>query len=227
MKKIKFIEKTFDHPIPAVDIVIFTIDNEKLKVLLIKMKKTPYEKCWAAPGGLVRTEESIDKAAKRSLFDKTGVKDIFLEQLYTFGKVNRDPFGRVVSIAYYALIPSKGIKLKTTDEYDGVEWFGIKDLPDLAYDHKEIINLAIKRLQAKLEYTNIVCNLLPKEFTMREMQKVYEIILNRKFDKRNFQKKIHSLGMIKKTDKKTAGDAYRPATLYTFIEKKQKIIQIL
>ena len=227
MKKIKFVEKTFAHPIPAVDIVIFTVYQEKLKVLLIKMKKAPYEKCWAAPGGLVRTEESVDKAAKRSLFDKIGVKDIFLEQLYTFGKVNRDPFGRVVSVAYYALIPSKGIRLKTTKEYGGVEWFDIKKLPDLAYDHKEIINLAIKRLQAKLEYTNIICNLLPKEFTMREMQKVYEIILSRKFDKRNFQKKIHSLGMIKKTDKKTIGDAYRPAALYTFIEKKQKIIQIL
>ncbi|MEA1963468.1 MAG: NUDIX domain-containing protein [Patescibacteria group bacterium] len=227
MAKIKFVEKTFAHPIPAVDIVIFTIEQEKLKVLLIKMKKVPYEKCWAAPGGLVRTEESVDLAAKRSLFDKTGVKDIFLEQLYTFGRVDRDPFGRVISVAYYALIPSKGIKLKTTEEYSRVEWFDIKNLPDLAYDHKEIISLAIKRLQAKLEYTNIICNLLPKEFTISELQKVYEIILNRKLDKRNFQKKIHSLGMIKKIDKKTTGDAYRPAALYTFIEKKQKIIQIL
>lgn len=227
MKKIKFVEKSFEHPIPAVDVAIFTVDEEELKVLLIKMKKKPFKDCWAAPGGLVRTEESVDQAAKRSLYSKTGVKNVFLEQLYTFGRIDRDPFGRVVSVAYFALIPSKGLSLKTTEEYGGVEWFRVNKLPKLAYDHKEIIEMAADRLRAKLEYTNIVCNLLPKEFTMTEMQKTYEIILGRKLDKRNFRKKIMSLNLIKKTNKKTIGEAHRPASLYKFIKKSPQVVQML
>lgn len=223
----KFVEKSFDHPIPAVDIALFTIDEDRLKVLIIKMKKKPFENHWALPGGLVRTEESVDEAAERVLNAKTGVKRIFLEQLYTFGRLDRDPFGRVVSIAYFALISSKGLHLKTTEDYGGVEWHDASALPKMAYDHKEMVKMAVSRLRAKLEYTNIVCNLLLKEFTMGELLKAYETVLGRKLDKRNFQKKILALKLVKKTGKETEGNAHRPAVLYEFIDKSPKIIQIL
>ena len=219
--------KNFKFAVTAVDIVIFTIKDEELKVLLIKMKKEPFTKMWAVPGGLVKVDESLDFSAKKHLFNKTGVKDIYLEQLYTFGEVERDPLGRVISTAYFALIPGDGLELKTTEEYEDVQWFSIKDLPKLAYDHKEIISKAERRLKAKLSYTNIVYGLLPSEFTLTELQKTYEIILGETIDKRNFRKKILSLNLIKKTDKQTVGESSRPAAYYKFIKRTPQIIEIL
>lgn len=221
------IQKKYRFAVIAVDVVIFTIREGKLQVLLIKMKKKPYKRHWAAPGGLIKGRESLKDAAERLLREKAGVKNVYLEQLYAFGDPDRDPFGRVVSVAYYALIPSRGLLLKTTKDYSDVRWFPVKKLLRLAYDHKEIIETAAKRLQAKLGYTNIVCNLLPKEFALGELQKTYEIILGRKLDKRNFQKKIFSLKLIKKTDKKQRGAANRPASLYSFAARKLKIAEIL
>jgi len=211
----------------ATDVVILTVINGQLKILLIKMKKAPFAGCWAAPGGLVKPNESVEASAKRHLQNKTGMKNVYLEQLYTFGQVNRDPFGRVVSVAYFALIPGTGLKLKTTREFKDVKWFLVDDLPKLAYDHKKMVECAINRLRAKLEYTNIVYSLLPNEFSLSELQKTYEIILGRKLDKRNFRKKILSLNLIVKTRKKTVGEAYRPAILYRFIKKSPQIIEIL
>lgn len=223
----KDLNKKYKYPVIATDVVILTVDENELKVLLIKMKKKPYEDCWAMPGGLVGGDESVDDAAKRQLFTKAGIKNVFLEQLYTFGEVDRDPFGRVISVSYFALISSVGINLKTAEEYEDIQWFSVDNLPKLAYDHKKIIKCAVERLRAKLEYTNIVYSLLPVEFTMREMQKAYEIILDKKLDKRNFRKKIFSLNLIKNIGKKTAGDTNRPAELYKFIKKSPQIVQIL
>jgi len=152
---------------------------------------------------------------------------LYLEQLYTFGGVNRDPFGRVVSVAYIGMLPTSEIKTKTTEEHKKIEWFSVDKLPLLAYDHKKILKLAISRLQSKLEYTNIICNLLPEEFTLTEMQKAYEIILKKELDKRNFRKKIDSLNFIKETGINTVGGAHRPAKLYKFINKKVQNIEIL
>lgn len=211
----------------ASDVVIFTVKEEKLNILLIKMKKKPYADYWAAPGGLVKPEESVDGAARRLLSDKTGVKNVYLEQLYTFGEVNRDPFGRVVSVSYFALIPSDGVRLKTTEEYADVKWFPIDKLPKLAYDHKKIIDYAFQRLKSKLEYTNVVYSLLPEEFTLGELQKMYEIILGRDLDKRNFRKKIFSLSLVEKTGHREIGISHRPAELYSFKNKKLEIIQII
>ncbi|MFA6588595.1 MAG: NUDIX domain-containing protein [Patescibacteria group bacterium] len=203
----------------ATDVVIFTLKQGELQVLLIKMKKQPFEKCWAAPGGLVKPMESVEAAARKQLALKTGVKNIYLEQLYTFGEVKRDPFGRVVSVAYFALIPSDSVTLHTTKEYADVRWFPVKKLPALAYDHAKIIDTAVRRLQSKMGYTNIVCNLLPKAFSLSELQGVYEIILNKHFDKRNFRKKILSLKLVKPMGKKREGEANRPAQLYTFANR--------
>jgi 8-oxo-dGTP diphosphatase len=221
------IRKKYKFAVMAVDVVIFTIKEGKLMALLIQMKKKPFAGMWAAPGGLIKGAESLDNAAKRLLLEKAGVKNVYLEQLYAFGEPNRDPFGRVVSVAYFALIPSRGIILKTTKDYADVRWFPVKKLPKMAYDHKQIVETATKRLQAKLGYTNIVYSLLPKEFVLTEMQKTYEIILGKKMDKRNFRKKIFSLKLVKKTAKKQQGEANRPANLYKFVDRKPKIVEIL
>lgn len=222
------IVQKYKHAVIATDVVILTVEEGKLKVLLIKMKKKPFAGMWACPGGLVDGSESVDASAKRILREKSGVGNIYLEQLYTFGRVDRDPFGRVVSVAYFALIPEGSrLKVKTTDEYEDISWFDANDLPRLAYDHKEIIECALARLRAKLEYTNIVYSLLPEEFTLTEMQKVYEEILNKKIDKRNFRKKILSLGLVKKTGKTTLGRVSRPAELYKFKQKSMKVVEIL
>lgn len=215
----------FKHPIAAIDVIIFTVDNSKLKVLLIKMKKSPFLNHWACPGGLVQIDESIEDSAKRQLKEKAGVANVYLEQLYTFGDVNRDPFGRVISVSYFALAPSKNLVLRTTKEYGGVEWFPINKLPLLAYDHKNVIKYALQRLRYKVEYTNVVWSLLPKEFTLSELQKIYEIILDKKLDKRNFRKKFLSLKILKKAGTKKYA-AHRPAELYTFKSHKPEIIKI-
>ncbi len=211
----------------ATDVVILTIEDNLLKVLLIEMKKRPYSKHWALPGGLVQPNESLDKAANRHLAEKAGVKDAYLEQLYAFGDVDRDPFGRVVSVAYMALVASSGLKLKTTKEYVDVKWFSINRLPLLAYDHKKIIAYAIARLRAKLEYTNIVYSLLPTEFTLSSPQNIYEIICGKKMDKRNFRKKLLSLGLIRAQGRKERGRANRPPELYSFTKRSPQIVQIL
>lgn len=223
----KKITKKYTFAVIAIDVVVFTVQKDELKVLLIKMKKEPFMNMWAAPGGLVKATESIDEAAERILKEKGGIKNVYLEQLYAFGDVDRDPYGRVVSIAYFALISSEGIKPQTSKEYQDITWFGVKELPQLAYDHKEVIDHAVRKLQEKIGQTNIVYTLLPKEFTLTELQKMYELILGKKLDKRNFRKKILSLGLVAKSKKKKLGEANRPAVMFRFIKKVPQMINIL
>lgn len=220
-------EKKYLHTVIASDIVIFTIDNDQLKVLLIKMQKHPFGGQWAAPGGLVGPEESIDIAAKRHLLEKTGIRDIYMEQLFTFGEVERDPFGRVASVSYFALLPSgnKTHMIQTSSEYIDIRWFNVQHLPELAYDHKEMIHVAVERLQGKLGYTNIICNLMPKGFPLRDLKKAYEIILNKELDKGNFRRKIMSLDIIEDSGEKTLSPSGPRASLFQFKEKTLKIIQ--
>lgn len=220
--------KKYQFAVIATDVVILTIQNNELKVLLIRMKKAPFTGKWAAPGGLVASDESVDDSAERHLVEKAGLKNVYMEQLYTFGKVSRDPFGRVVSVAYSALIPPDAkVKIATTQEYQDIAWFPVKHLPPMAYDHKEIIAYAIERLKSRIEYTNIVYGLMPKEFTLGELQDVYELILGRKLDKRNFRRKISSAQMIKELDKKREGEANRPATLYVFTTRKPQNVEMI
>ena len=219
--------RKYKFAVIAADVVIFAVHNGSLQVLLIKMKKNPFNGMWACPGGLVKPSESVENAAKRHLAQKTGVKDVYLEQLYTFGKPDRDPFGRVVSVAYMALLSSSAVLLKTTPEYAEVRWFPINKLPRLAYDHKEIIDYGVKRLRAKLGYTNIAYSLLAKKFTLSELQKIYEIILGKKLDKRNFRKKIKAVNIVKRIREKKLGGANRPAELYEFKSRRPQIIEVL
>ena len=180
------------------------------------------------PGGMVNPDESVEDSVKRHLLNKAGVKDVYLEQLYAFGEVERDPFGRVVSIAYLALVPdSQRIKLMTTGSYEGISWHPISQLPELAYDHQKIVDYSIERLKAKIGYTNVIKELLPEDFTFNQLMGAYELILGKKLDKRNFSKKIIALKLIKPTKNKSVGGAHRPALLYKFTSKDLKIIEIL
>jgi len=206
----------------TVDIVIFTIKNDDLQVLLVKRKMAPFKDQWAIPGGFVRKEESLKNAARRELEEETGVKDVYLEQLYTFGKPKRDPRGRIVTVAYYALISSNRIikPIAKTDVYEA-DWHSMYHLPKkLAFDHDHILDYALQRLRYKLEYTTVGFQLLPKKFTLTELQKVYEIILNKKLDKRNFRKKIASLNVLIALNETKMEGAHRPARLHSFKEKK-------
>lgn len=220
-------QKQFEHAIVAVDVVIFTILDKQLSVLLLELKELPNIDKWALPGGLVKIDENCDQAVARHLQEKANVSDIYTEQLYTFSDVDRDPSGRVISVSYYTLAPEGKLHPQTTSRYKSIALHRISQLPDLAYDHKAIIDTALARLRSKIEYTNIVYSLLPKEFTLTQLQSTYEIILGRPLDKRNFRKKILSLGLVKSLDRSTIGMAHRPAQLYAFVSHKPTFANIL
>ena len=207
---------TYRYPHPAVttDIVIFTIRQDELKVLLIKRALPPHRNQWALPGGFIKLDESLEEGAKRELEEETGVTGVYLEQLYTFGRPDRDPRERVINVAYLALIPSDELEPKAASDAENVSWFGLKELPDLAFDHKEILKMAHERLIAKLDYSTIGLQFMPKIFTLSELQHVFEVILGEKIDKRNFRKRILSLNLIKETGKERKAGAHRPAKLY-------------
>jgi 8-oxo-dGTP diphosphatase len=214
-------------PAVAVDVAIFTVLGGELKVVLVKVKKRSYAGMWALPGGIIRSDESLEQAAYRELAEKTGLRNVYLEQLYTFGDVERDRTRRAVSTVYFALVNAEGPKLKTTEKYAGIEWFSVKRLPRLAYDHAGVIQYAVKRLRWKLEYTNVAWSLLPKTLTLTELQTVYEAILGKKLDKRNFLKKILSLKLLAPTGKMKRSGAHRPAELHRFKTRKPVIVKVL
>jgi 8-oxo-dGTP diphosphatase len=218
--------KDYDKPSVTVDIVIFTMQNNELKVLLIKRGLEPFKDKWAIPGGFVRMNESLEDAAIRELKEETGVKDVYLEQLYSFGNPKRDPRGRVITISYMALINSEKIKLKAATDVSAVQWFSIKNIPNLAFDHKKILDYSLKRLKWKFEYTTVAFSLLPKEFTLGEVQNIYEVVFNQQFDKRNFSKKILSLNILKEEAIKR-DVSHRPPQLYSLKPGTREIIEII
>jgi len=181
----------------------------------------------ALPGGFVMENETLQEAAHRKLAEETSVKNVYLEQLYTFSEVKRDPRGRTISCAYIALMSRENITLKAWSDASEVRFFDVKKLPKLAFDHKKIVEYAIQRLKRKMEYTNVAQYILPKKFTLRQLQDVYETILDQQIDVRNFRKKIDKLGLVKETGEKEIGVQYRPAKLYNFIDKNLKIVEIL
>ena len=207
---------SYEYPHPAVttDIVIFTIRQHELKVLLIKRAMPPHQGEWALPGGFVDLDESLEKAARRELEEETGVSGVYLEQLYTFGQPDRDPRERVITVAYYALIPTDTVEIRAATDAEGVSWFGMHELPDLAFDHQEILAMAHRRLVDKLDYSTIAFQFMPERFTLSELQQVYELILGEPLDKRNFRKRILSLGLVRETGKERKAGAHRPAKLY-------------
>ena len=204
----------------AVDVVLFTIQGGTLKVLLVKRQQPPYRGAWALPGGIVGPEESVDDAALRELQEETNIGNIYLEQLYTFGDPSRDPRGRVITVAYYALVNWQQFQLKARQRVSEAHWFPVKRLPELAFDHRRIVDYALERLRNKLNYTTIGFQLLPKEFTLTELQGAYEVILGQRLDKRNFRRKMLQLNILEGTKEFKASGRQRPARLYTFTEPK-------
>ncbi len=211
------------------------MDERKVKILLVRRARKPFVGQWILPGGAVYNDESVDAAARRELKEKTGLKNIYpvrnrtqtqapaisngvyLEQFHVFGKPKRDPRKRMVAIAYLALVDRNKVSvLQKTPKTLNAAWHDIEKLPGLAFDHGEIIKEAVKKLRKKLIDSNIALALLPKQFTLPELQRLYEIILGREIDRRNFRRKFLKLGLIKKTDKKTVGTLYRPANYYSF-----------
>ena len=204
----------------AVDCVVFGLDETDLKLLLIKRAIEPFQGCWALPGGFVQTGESLVEAAKRELREETGLKGFFLEQLYTFGDLNRDPRERVVTVAYYALVNLRDHLPRAASDASGAAWFDIQDLPKLAFDHGRIIDTGLARLKGKVRYQPIGFELLPAKFTLSELQRLYETILERSLDKRNFRKKVVQLGVLDETDEVQEDVAHRAARLYRFNRKR-------
>jgi 8-oxo-dGTP diphosphatase len=207
---------SYDYPHPAVtvDIVIFSVRDQQLKLLLIRRAGAPYRGKWALPGGFINLEESLDTAARRELEEETGVGGVYLEQLYTYGRPDRDPRERVITVAYYALVPSERLRLQAASDAEAVGWFSLDELPALAFDHEEIVEMAHQRLVAKLDYSTIAFQFLGDEFTLGELQAIYEIILREDLDKRNFRKWALALDQVEETGNLRREGAHRPARLY-------------
>jgi 8-oxo-dGTP diphosphatase len=213
---------TYDYPRPAVttDCVIFGFDGHDLNILLIERGIEPYKGRWALPGGFVKMDESTEEGALRELEEETGVKNVFIEQLYTFSDPDRDPRGRVISVAYFALVKSTGINVVGGDDASAARWFPIHEIPSLAFDHDMILRVAHQRLKAKIRYQPIGFELLNEDFTIPELQSLYEAVLDVQFDRRNFNRKIVSLDILIPLDKKDSGVPHRGARYFKFDNQK-------
>ncbi len=218
---------TYEYPRPAltVDCVVFGLDEGDLKVLLIRRALEPFAGKWALPGGFVRMEESLDDAARRELHEEAGIRPGHLEQLYSFGEPKRDPRGRVVTVAYFALVKLTEHEVHAASDAREAAWFSVWDTPKLAFDHAEILSVALQRLKGKVRYQPIGFELLPPKFTLTQLQRLYEVVLERPLDKRNFRKKILSFEFLEELDEVEQDVSHRAARLYRFDSKKYKQLE--
>lgn len=217
---------TYEYPRPAltVDCVVFGFDEAELKVLLIQRGLEPFKGRWALPGGFVRVDETLENAARRELEEEAGLKQVFLEQLYTFGAVKRDPRDRVVSVAYYALVKLAAHQTKAATDAADAQWFPISQTPKLAFDHADIMATALARVKAKVRYEPIGFELLPPKFTLSQLQRLYEAVLEVELDKRNFRKKVLSYDLLVALKEQQLTGRHRPAQLFRFdVEKYEKL----
>lgn len=212
---------TYEYPRPAltVDCVVFGLDENELEVMLIRRGLEPFAGRWALPGGFVHLDETLEEAARRELEEETGLRKVYLEQLFTFGALDRDPRERVVTVAYYALVKLSDHKIRAATDAADAAWFSLGDLPDLAFDHAHILEVALERLKGKVRYQPIGFELLPKKFTLTQLQRMYEIILDRPLDKRNFRKKILGMDLLIELDEVQKDVAHRAARLYKFDDR--------
>ncbi len=215
------------HRSPAltVDSVVFGLDDEGLAVLLVQRDLPPFEGCWALPGGYVRLGEGLEDAARRELEEETGLRGVFLEQLYTFGDPRRDPRGHTVTVAYYALVNIRDHRVRAATDARDASWFRVGDAPPLAFDHGHIVEVALERLKGKVRYRPVGFELLPRRFTLSQLQHLYETILQTPLDKRNFRKKVLRLGLLVDTGKREQGVPRRPARLYRFDKRKYRALE--
>jgi 8-oxo-dGTP diphosphatase len=217
---------TYEYPRPAltVDCVVFGLDleAEDLKVLLIQRKGEPFAGKWAFPGGFTEMDETLEESAKRELLEETGISELYLEQLYTFGDPGRDPRGRTVSVAYYALVKMSDHVPRAADDASAAAWHSVGRPPRLAFDHAKILKVAVARLRAKVRYQPIGFELLPAKFTLGQLQRLYEIVLERPLDKRNFRKKVLGLDVLIELGETEQGVAHRAGKLYRFDEGRYR-----
>ena len=213
------------RPSVTVDCVVFGLDDEGLKVLLIQRAGRPYKGRWALPGGFVEIDEPLDTAARRELAEEAGLRDVFLEQLYTFGDPGRDPRGRVITVAYFALVSLADHEIRAASDARRVAWFGLSDPPRLAFDHRRVLALAHDRLRSKVRYQPLGFELLPKRFTLSQLQQLYEMVLGRPLDKRNFRRKILRMEILVRLDETEKGVAHRAARLYRFDARKYRSLE--
>ncbi len=204
----------------GVVMVIFTVEDSELRVILVRRSGEPFKDFWSLPGGFLQPAESLDDAAARKLREETGVQDVYLEQLYSF--YDLDGRGSVV-VTYFALVDSRQAKLASREGWQPA-WAAVSRLPTLAFQNEQVIDYAVQRLQAKLEYTNVAYSLLPERFRLSQLQNVYEAILGRELDKRNFRRRMVSRGLILATGRVVAEGAHRPAQLYMFRERRPVVL---
>ncbi|TAF45760.1 MAG: NUDIX hydrolase [Sphingobacteriales bacterium] len=206
----------------SIDCIIFGLNEGELKILLIERNEDPYKSWYALPGNIVEQNESIDDAAQRILYELTGLKDIYMEQFYTFGAVKRHPSGRVITVAYNAMIRLDSAKeLKPVTNYASKAfWMPVKDMPELAFDHTQIFNKGFEKIRSKISFEPIVFELLPEKFTLSQLQNLYEVILNKELDKRNFRKKMLAYNILNELNEKQEGVSFRAAKLYSFDKHK-------
>lgn len=204
----------------AVLVVIFTVDAGRLQVLLIRRSAEPFKDAWSLPGGLLLPAETLLDAATRKLAEETGVTDVYLEQLYTFSDLD----GRgSVAVAYFALVDLEQTHLAMRPDWLPA-WFPVDEVPSLAFKNDEVVDYALQRLRAKLDYSNVAYSLLPAEFSLSQLQSTYEAILGHHLDKRNFRKRMVSLGVLKPTGRRAGQGKHRPAALYAFRERQPAVL---
>ncbi len=209
----------YPHPAVTTDVVLFTIREDSLQLLLIERGNEPFKGSWALPGGFVDIDEDLEAGAARELAEETGVENLYLEQLGTFGTPGRDPRERVISVAYLALAPETRLAVRAGDDAAAADWFPVKALPPLAFDHAEIIEVAHQRLVGKLDYSTIAFHLLPETFTLSELQRVYETLVDAEIDKRNFRKWAQALEVIEETGELRRRGKHRPARVYRLTKR--------
>ena len=216
----------YPHPAVTVDCVVFGLDKHDLKILLIRRAEEPFKGKWALPGGFVHIDEELEAAAKRELREETGVIPPYLEQFHTFGKVDRDPRERVLSVGYYALVNLSDHRVKASTDASDAGWFSANDLPSLAFDHEKIYEMALSRLRHTIRFKPVGFELLPKHFTLSALQHLYEKTMDQVLDKRNFRKKILSSKLLIETDEVETDVAHRAARLYRFDKSNyQKLVK--
>lgn len=215
---------TYEYPRPAltVDCVVFGLDAEDLKVLLIRRNQPPFKDRWALPGGFVEMGETLEAAALRELEEETGLTKIWLEQLYTFGAPDRDPRERVVTVAWFALVNLEDHPPRAATDASDAAWFPVRRTPPLAFDHRDILGAALERLRGKVRYQPVGFELLPRKFTLSRLQRLYETILGRELDKRNFRKKVLSMDLLVELDEVESNVSHRAARLYRFDSRRYR-----
>ena len=204
----------YPHPAVTVDVAIFTVYGDSLRILLIKRKNPPHQGAWALPGGFVEIDESLKHAAWRELREETGINAAHLEQFYTFGHPRRDPRERVITVAYLALLPPDKAAVAAGSDAELAEWFDVEGLPELAFDHPKIIARAMHRLREKLDDSGLVFQLLPESFTLPDLRRAIELIRGETLDRRNFRKRMLKQGAIEPTGELARRGPHRPAKLY-------------